>query len=331
MNTLNLNLKFIFFATILLFSNLSFGNDEKDYSYNIENRINSIVEQYGYKFTMLQNDELGKWNSIKAKVKLFEYPKSRIIPPIKHIIIDENMQYFFMLFDTHQGKKEYSNFRNIKHSLSKFKKSEYSRLMIFSMPVHGSIPKTLTDTEHYMTTNYSIIVNDSSKSHLGTLYERNGEVFNNITKQVVNAKKDREKFIIEKIYNEYNELIISADIIDLKKIIVILFSETCGYCKKMIRESELYTNKGYSLIPLPATTLYFDEKYKQSTYKYFCGNIQENFKKLTPSNNCDMEYIENIFDLKKHLLGGVEYRGTPTLYLTEYGLWYSGYMGANQL
>lgn len=314
----------------ILFSSFIFAND-KDYNYNIESRINSIVEQYGYQFYLLENDQKNNWDSIKVRLKLTEPSRSRIIPTIKHIIIDKNNQYYFMVFDTYQGNSNQSDFKNVKDALSKFKRAEYSRLMVFSMPVQGDYKKTIESTKHYLTTNYSILLDNSSQAHLGFFYERNGEVLDNITKKIVRAKKDREKSIVEDIISNYSDIIIPAQNIDMKKIIVILFSESCGYCKKMIRESELYNNKGFTIIPLPATTLYFDQTYNQSTYKYFCGNPKENFANLKPSNSCDMDFVKEIFDLKKHLLGGVEYRGTPTLYLTEYGLWYSGYLSPEKL
>ena len=314
----------------LLFSNFIFAN-ENDYNHNIEERINSIVDRYGYKFYLLENDQQNNWDSIKVRLKLMEPSRSRTIPNIKHIIIDKNNQYYFMVFDTYQGNKKQSAFKNVKQALSKFKRSDYSRLMIFSMPVQGDYKKTIADTKHYLTTNYSILLDNSSQAHLGFFFERNGEVLNNVTKKIVIAKKDREESIVKDIVSNYSNIIIPSEKIDMKKIIVLLFSESCGYCKKMLRESELYNNKGFTLIPLPATTLYFDQKYNQSTYKFFCGNPQQNFENLKPSNDCDMDFVEEVFNLKKHLLGGVEYRGTPTLYLTEYGLWYSGYLSPDKL
>lgn len=318
----------LFFS--FLFSSFVFSN-EKNYNYNIEDRINSIVEAYGYQFYLLENDKKNNWDSIKVRLKLTEPSRSRIIPNIKHIIIDKNNQYYFMVFDSYQSNKKQSEFKNVKQALSKFKRSDYSRLMIFSMPIQGDYNKSIEGTKHYLTTNYSILLDNSSQAHLGLFYERNGEVLNNITKNIIRAKKEREKSIVQDIISNYPNIVIPSEKIDMKKIIVILFSESCGYCKKMLRESELYNNKGFTLIPLPATTLYFDEKYNQSTYKFFCGNPKENFKDLKPSNDCNMDFIKEVFDLKKHLLGGVEYRGTPTLYLTEYGLWYSGYLSPNKL
>ena len=329
MNILSYKLFYILFFFFISFN--IFAKENINHSENIENRINSIVERYGYQFSLLEDSKNGEWDAIKVRLNLIEYKKSRIIPPIKHIVIDKNNTFYYMVFDIYKGKNDYSNFKNVKHALSNFQRKEYSRLMVFSMPVQGSLKTTMLLTTHYMSTNYSILINNKSQAILGMLFERNEEVFKNITQQVVRAKKQREESVIKSIYEKRPELFLNSGDVNLKKVIAVLFSETCGYCKKMIREVELYNNKGYTLLPLPATTLYFDEKFNQSTHKYFCGNIQNNFKTLTPENKCYSEEIEDIFDFKKHLLGGVEYKGTPTLYLTEYGLWFSGYMSPDRL
>lgn len=314
---------------------LFFSFSSSLYAKNINNidYINDFLFSYGYEYLSHDfNDKFIK-NTYKIKLKSINENKNNLIPMPINLILSKDEKKGFLLFDWDITEKN-KPFNRVKNSLTTFQRNNANREFFkFTLPILGIEEFVFFDNvDHILSTTHSFLIPSyNDYSLIGWIINFDSKKYKNITTEKTYFKKKKEKDTILTLVQKYPEIILKSENFNIDKLIVVLFSESCGYCISILKNHDKYNEKGYSLMILPATELSYDRRFNQNTYKYFCSDIQNNLKNNKISNNCDFSKIEDIYYYKRLLLGGVQYKGTPTIYMNNYQLWYSGFIGYHAL
>lgn len=322
---------FNIFALILsvnVFANNNIIEEEK------LNKIDSFLQTYGYTHTSIDFNSEYINNTYKLTLQEVNKELTSIRPKSDLFIVNHDLSQGFIVFDSEDNIQK-NTYTRMKNSIRSFKKSKENRKFLkFTLPIQNKIDNNFNNVDMYNSTTHSFLMpHYNRKVIFGELIDFTNNDFNNITKDKILDKKEKETITLNKIIKTHPDLIFKSQDYNKDKMIVILFSETCGYCKRMILDYKKYNEKGYSLLVLPAPEVSYDLKFNQLTYKYFCSNNVISLLKTRYDENCsaDNERLKDVYRLKRELLQGIEYKGTPTLYLTEYKLWHSGYLDHKRL
>jgi len=293
------------------------------------NVINKFLLSYGYESDQIEFNSDYINNSYKISLKSINKEINTLRPLSTLFILNNKKDQGFIVFDIQNNNPQKYTFDKFKTSITYFQKNN-RQFLKFSLPIQVSINSEFNNVDIYNSTTHSFLLPKYSNTVLfGEIISFKGDSYTNITKKLIISKKETEEKTIKDIILQYPDLLLNYKNVKSNNTIVILFSESCSYCRKMIKNYKKYNDKGYNLLVLPAPEISYDLNFNQSTYQFFCSdNISKGLISFTRNESCDPknEKTSNIYSLKRDLLQGIYFRGTPTLYLTEYNLWFSGYL-----